>query len=388
MLRHILKLIWNKKASNAMLLLEMFLAFFVLFGGFTAIIYNLRNVSLPLGFETKDIWEINLERQENPDSAATAELNTRLIAALRDLPAVQEASFCGTFRPYGRSCWTNSNDEAGFNIRVDMAQAGGALAKTLGMKLNSGRWFRDDEPSPAIEEIVVNQDFVDKYFDGKNIVDSIIRFSGEKRIIGVVQDYRYFGEFRPSTPVMFNYMHPTDKENTNIYLRMTPGTPASYEREVTRLVKDITQTTGFVIQNLDNLRQADSKTNWVGLMSVLILCVFLCLNVALGLFGVLWYNIQKRRAEVGLRRAIGATSGEISQQIIMETLVLAFFSILLGLIFAVQVPLLKVVDLPVSNFYWAMLATTTVMTLLVLICAYYPSRQAAAIQPALALHED
>jgi putative ABC transport system permease protein len=49
---------------------------------------------------------------------------------------------------------------------------------------------------------------------------------------------------------------------------------------------------------------------------------FLLINVALGLFGILNVSIAKRRSEIGLRRALGATGRGISRQFVGEMWVL------------------------------------------------------------------
>jgi putative ABC transport system permease protein len=110
--------------------------------------------------------------------------------------------------------------------------------------------------------------------------------------------------------------------------------------------------------------------------------------VALGLFGVLWYNINKRRGEIGLRRAIGATGNAVSTQLVSEALILATFSLIIGSFFAVQFPLLNVFDLPAVVYLIALGLAVIFIYILVFICSLYPGKQAAAIYPAVALHEE
>ncbi|HEY0176662.1 MAG TPA: FtsX-like permease family protein, partial [Pedobacter sp.] len=121
---------------------------------------------------------------------------------------------------------------------------------------------------------------------------------------------------------------------------------------------------------------------------LLVISGFLIFNVALGLFGVLWYNISKRRGEIGLRRAIGASAVSVYGQLVGEALVLATFSLIIGSFFAVQFPLLHVFDLPASVYLTSILLSILFIYLLVIICSLYPGKQAAAIHPAVALHED
>ena len=121
---------------------------------------------------------------------------------------------------------------------------------------------------------------------------------------------------------------------------------------------------------------------------LLIVAGFLVVNVALGLFGVLWYNINKRRGEIGLRRAIGATGSAVSAQLVYESMILATLALIIGAFFAVQFPILNVFDLSASIYIIALLLSIVFIYLLVLICSLYPGKQAAAIYPAVALHEE
>ena len=69
---------------------------------------------------------------------------------------------------------------------------------------------------------------------------------------------------------------------------------------------------------------------------LIIVAGFLIINVALGLFGVLWYNINLRKSEIGLRRAVGASGNAVSKQLVGEALVLATFALIIGSFFAIH----------------------------------------------------
>ena len=69
-------------------------------------------------------------------------------------------------------------------------------------------------------------------------------------------------------------------------------------------------------------------------------------------------------------------------------MVLATFSLALGVFFAVQFPILNVFDVPSSVYILGILLAVLSVYLLVVLCAWFPSRQAAAIQPAVALHDE
>jgi putative ABC transport system permease protein len=111
-------------------------------------------------------------------------------------------------------------------------------------------------------------------------------------------------------------------------------------------------------------------------------------NVGLGLFGILWYNINSRRSEMGLRRAVGASGNGITLQLIGEAIFMATLALILGTLLAIQFPLLRVFDLYPGIYLMSILISVLFIYLLVILCALYPGKQAANLLPAVVLHED
>ena len=109
--------------------------------------------------------------------------------------------------------------------------------------------------------------------------------------------------------------------------------------------------------------------------------------VALGLTGVVWQTVTQRTREIGLRRAKGAAIPDIRAQILGELLVMSTIAVLLGTAIVVQFPLLKLVAGVTAGVYAASLVISALgIYLLILTCAWYPSRMATSISPAEALH--
>ena len=89
-----------------------------------------------------------------------------------------------------------------------------------------------------------------------------------------------------------------------------------------------------------------------------------------------------------MRRDVGASGTAVSKQLVGEALVLSTISLVIGLFFAVQFPLMNVFGLPSNTYVIAIALAIAFIYLLVILCAFYPGRQAAAIYPAVALHEE
>src|SRR5690606_26308208 len=58
MIKHLIKLIWNKKRSNFLLTTEIFASFIVLFGVMSLVFYNYGNYAEPPGYDYEDVWAV------------------------------------------------------------------------------------------------------------------------------------------------------------------------------------------------------------------------------------------------------------------------------------------------------------------------------------------
>ena len=388
MIKHILTLVWNKKKSNILLLLEIFFAFMILYAVFSMFFSEIRKYKTPLGFETDQTWICQLT-YEDMDSTALAEMKLGLINELRSKKEIESISYMGWIYPFCGSTWSTNNDNAGFFFSSKLIYCDEDYLKTAGLNLIEGRWFTSDDANHQHGPIVISSRIKNDFFKNRPYKDSVYSLvEEENQIIGVIDHYKYSGEFVEDELITFIYSPPTSEDTPTLVMKWKAGTSPKFEKEVFNIVASYLKKTDFVIINLEEARKRTSRQTWIPLIALLSICVFLILNVALGLFGILWYNISKRRAEIGLRRTLGASRSNISQQLILEILLVTLSGILIACFFALQVPLLKLFEIENINYYYAILAASLLIIFVVLICTFYPSRQAALIQPAIALHED
>jgi putative ABC transport system permease protein len=61
MIKHILKMIWNRKRANSLVALEIAIAFVVLFAVVALAVYSVDNFRRPLGFDSTNVWNVAID---------------------------------------------------------------------------------------------------------------------------------------------------------------------------------------------------------------------------------------------------------------------------------------------------------------------------------------
>ena len=392
MFKHLLKLMWNKRAANGMLFLEILLALVVLFLVYTFGFYNLDRYASPLGFSYENDLGIRLDLNDNLDSVGVIDLQERIRRELLTIPGVIEASFIGDIKPFSNNGYYNGNDDNGFELGTYGFFVDEHYRNTAMLELREGRWFEPGDENAKYPPIIVNGAFKEQFYpNATSIVDSILILEGENKIIAVVENFKYKSNFSENAPLTFFYQRNRDygaHPFENMVVRTSSGRTAAVEEPIYRRISSLTGNTDVVISNLAQSRVKANRPTVIPLVILIAISAFLLINIALGLFGVLFTQINRRRAEIGLRKAMGATPGEVTTQFVGEVLIVSGAALLLGTIFTVQVPILELLPIEGKYFYFGIAAAVLTILLIVILCALIPSRQAAGLHPAIVLHEE
>src|ERR1700743_3281162 len=394
MFKHLFKLIWNKKKQNFLLMSEMLVSFLVIFAVFTLLVFYYSNYKKPMGLGYKNVWIINYNNSYKTSNTDSLNLYYETLKqTIKSLPQVQEVSSTADNTPFTQNM--NTTGIMFNNKRLDGVNwytVDDNYKDVLNMQLLEGRWFNKADAIAKNIPIVINSDLREKLFGKNNAVGKLIGDNDNKtkmRVIGVVQSLKVKGDYAPSSIGIYNRTDTGSFRWLGKFLvKVSPDADAAFEGRLYKTLANYMKNSDVEIEHLTDKRKSINYFTLVPIIVMLIVACFLVINVALGLFGVLWYNINKRRGEIGLRRAIGATGNAVSSQLIKESLILATLSLILGTFFAVQFPLLNVFDLAAGIYITALIMAIVFIYLLVFVCSLYPGKQAAGIYPAVALHEE
>ncbi|UOQ72920.1 ABC transporter permease [Hymenobacter cellulosilyticus] len=298
---------------------------------------------------------------------------------------------------------TGSNTPFSFNTRIGTYfykgermpknanhDADDELREVLKLNVVEGRWFDKRDAASTRAPIVINMALKNAAFPNEKAVGQL--FTDEKaekewQVVGVV-DYRAKDDFAETIPVSFRRRvleYDTAQKSTHgaavFLVRVQPGSGAVLEQQLIKEITTVAKGWSVTVNSLEQNRALTLKIALIPLIVLGLVCGFLVLSVALGLFGVLWLSISKRRGEIGIRRAMGATAGTIGSQMVGEILVVTTLGLLPGLLVAAQFPLVGALDVPAGVYLMAIGLSAALIYGLTVFCALYPSLLAAGIHP-------
>ena len=288
------------------------------------------------------------------------------------------------------------NGQTGHRSLVNYFEINESALDTLGVKLQSGRWFTpsDIQPPPRIlfdpysGPIVVTRAFADRLFPGGNALGKVVYEArgAPLTIIGIV-DHMIGSWLSADAPsdVMYIPRIPAGP-NVRYLIRTQPGlrdtAMAKVEAELSP--RNRTRAINFVrTLELYKARSYLADRN-MGIYLVVVTGLLLAIT-ALGIFGLATFNVSTRTKQVGTRRAVGARRLDIVAYFLVENWMTTTAGVVAGSVLALAVGhwLSLEYHLPRVDLYY-LVGGVLVIWAMGLAASWSPARRAARISPALA----
>ena len=402
-LRPILSTLRRHKTAAALIVLEIALSCAIICNALFLITGRLDRMQRPTGMAENELVRVQVTGIGTDDNAAA--LTRSDLAVLRALPGVKSASVVNQL-VFDGSSWNsgvNLSPEQTHNTLSSTIYMGDiALPETMGLKLVAGRFFNPDEMldwsvvnapgyEATIASAIITSDMAEKLWPGQNAIGKTLYSWGDEgtRVVGVVDRLARPNDQGGPTAYYYSMILPIDADYT-VGGRYLLRTDPSRRAEVLAAAADALQRNGprRIILEQDTLEDTraeyyrqDRAMAWMLVMvSVLLLVV-----TALGIVGLASFWVQQRTKQIGVRRALGATRGQILRYFQIENFVLATAGIVIGMLLAfglnqlmmskAELPRLPAIYLPVGAVVLWLLGQVSVLG---------PARRAAAVPPAVA----
>jgi putative ABC transport system permease protein len=365
-----------------------------------------RLASVPLGFRTDRViaMPITLPKWAYSNSQQRARFYRAVLDRTTLLPDIVSRAFASSLPPDGRVggralAVEGRSEPSPTAAALDVGEASTSpeYFQVMGVPLELGRLFedRDSERGPAVA--IVNEALAREYFPHENPIGKRIKLPepGADQpwltIVGLVAGEKGQDFFHPmsweETPMVFR---PVNQDPpSRLYLVF--HTPAGGIEAAAAIQKQIAALDNNVpIGDVQTMNERLSQTLAYPRLRAIVLATFAGLALflaAIGLYAVLSELIAQRTQEFGVRRALGAQSGDLLKLVIREGLALTAVGIAAGLSAAVSLTgLLSSLLYGVKATDPFTLASVSLLLILVtLLATYIPARRASRVDPMVAL---
>jgi predicted permease len=286
-------------------------------------------------------------------------------------------------------------DEGGLRVGVFLADPG--FFEVAGVPRVAGRGLRDGDRADAAPVAVVSRSLARRLAGGEDwrrVVGAEARLGDSPlRLVGVVGDTRYGGPRQESDGSYEIYLPLAQSpQRLTTLLFATSGDPAALLGPLERRLAELAPSSaldwsGPLDRWVTDLYMLDSRflLSLVGLFSAA--CLLLA---AVGLFALLAHAVARRRAEMGIRQALGATPRNIQGMVVAEGLRLVALGLAAGGFagwLAAGALESYVWGIPAAD-PWSFAATAAVLLAVAVAASLLPARRAAATAPAEVLRAE
>ncbi len=351
----------------------------------------------------------------------TPGLNQELLERLSALPGVKSAALALT-PPISAGNWASTITVPGYtpapkeDMGSNLNRVTGKYFETAGIKIVAGRAINDGDTANRQKVAVINETIAKHFFPKGDAVGRMIQLDiddvkGPWQIVGIARDSRS-GDPRNTDPVRMAYIpvaqieafNPVDAsaganasaappdENQDrfvgLILLRTSGDPAP-------MIADVRAAVGSIDPNLPLTKittirdQVDEFMTHDELISTLttVFAGLALLLSAIGLYGVMSYNVVRRTGEIGIRIALGASGEGVQWMVLRESLVMLACGVAIGLPASLEAGRLVRSQLYGLSPFDPLTVSVAVLViaLIVTLASWLPARRAAKVDPMVAL---
>jgi predicted permease len=358
--------------------------------------------TLDPGFDREHVLLVNVDlRNANYPQERRGAAMREMLEHLRAAPGVRSASV-SNMTPVSGGFWNENLEVEGYTSKgredtlVYFNEVSDRYFATLRTDLIAGRDFNDRDTPESPKVAIVNQTVAKKFFGGQNPIGK--RFREEEgatmgpwvEIVGMVKDSKYGSLREDILPTAFTAASQDATPMWYTFELNAAGPPTAVisaaKSAVAEVNRDVTlQFKTLALQVDESLARERLLASLSGFFGALALAL-----ATIGLYGVMSYNIARRRNEIGIRMALGAEQARVLRMVLREVAMLIGLGLALGSIAALGAT--RFVESFLygtrANDPWTLSLAAGFLALVAAIAGFLPARRASRLEPMNALREE
>lgn len=278
---------------------------------------------------------------------------------------------------------------------INVVATNADLVKTAKLALKNGQFF--EESDTHNNAAVIGHDLATKLFGTTDILARTFQYGDQKFIIiGVLEKtdspINYNGvDFDNSILIDINFANSFESsiqiQQINVRTTTTDSTESVAEEIKTKLTNSKKGDTTFqVLTGSSNFQPAGSLLSIISSMLTLVASISLIVG-GVGIMNIMLVSVSERTREIGIRKAVGASSGNILLQFLFESIILSFIGGIMGIALGYATAFAISLITPFApHISWSILGITCLTSLIVgVIFGVYPAAKAATKDPITSL---
>lgn len=388
--------------SSILIVGQVAVAIVLLSGAGLLIHAFLRATAVDPGFDPRGVatGRIAIPLAHRSSDAAAVALKDRVVQAMKEIPGVSSAAL-GIAVPFQGGIPINALTLADDTLPPNAPQPGANrvlvsadYGQTLKLTLLEGRFLEPRDFVANSRAFVVDENFAKRFFPGRSALGGRFSFGGRPQkesdwstVVGVVRNVPHRGvEDRSGMPSVYQPLLGRSGGLTLFFRTERPvaDTIAALREKLRAIDPAIALFDTGALQTFIDRSFTQRRSLMLLLGSFAGLALFLS---ALGIYGVLAYDVSQRTREIGVRGAIGATQPQIIGLIMRQGLWKTGAGLVVGIVGALLLSRTMkslLFDLSPAD-PWAYVLVSILLLLVAGLASYLPARRAAKINPIEAL---
>ena len=285
------------------------------------------------------------------------------------------------------------------SVSAQVQGVGEQYFQVKGISMDLGKQFDRQAVSEYAQEAVIDPNSRKTLFgESVNPIGQVIMLGNVPvRIIGVSKaQSSAFGNdenlniWVPYTTVLSRMLGQTHVRNITVRVSDSVSSQAA-EQGITKILTQRHGTQDFYISNSDTIRQTIESTTRTMTLLVSMIAVISLIVGGIGVMNIMLVSVTERTQEIGVRMAVGARQSDIMQQFLIEAVMVCLLGGLLGVGLALAIGALFdhfVKDFSMAFSVTSIIAAFTCSTLIGMIFGFLPAKNAAKLDPVVALSRE
>ena len=382
---------------RAIVVIEIAIALPLLVAAGMGVIGTQRFLSGPQGYDPDGVltMKVVLPDRTYPDAASQRLFVGKAIDALHAIPGVERAAVINNMPTTGGNASRAIEIEGHpapdprnlptVDYRVETAE----YFQALRIPISRGRDFTDADREDAAPVVIVSASMGRKFWPNEDPIGRRMRVRGGPwlTVVGISGDVIHDWFNRRNSPAIYRPFRQAPTDYASIVIRAA-GDPAALAAAARRAL--LTVDAEQPVFELMTMRQALHERT-IGLQYLAaIMAVFAAIALLLasvGLYALISYLVVQRRHEIGVRIALGASSGDVVRLTVGQAMRLTLAGAAIGLLLSVALSRLMEAGLigVANSDTRVFVAFSAILIATALLAGYLPARRAAAIDPMIAL---